>query len=193
MKPVLQLYGIVADQLGIRTKEEYEDLYAGLLEQVADEEKAKDKFDALREKDVKKYLFDQHLEKIENTRLELQKHQHPEFFENLPEKKTKSKSQAKTKKEVLKDEFNNNPLLPADKVLSNLEENIRKGAEIIKAIKTKNSAAKEGDEPPKKPRARKTAVKVESCTTVDTKPEDIVVKSASKKKGPKPITIKVDA
>ena len=69
MKPVLQVYGIVADKIGIRTSQEYQDMYNKYLEEAAgNHEKAKDKLEALKEKDVKRLLFDPHLEEIDRIR-----------------------------------------------------------------------------------------------------------------------------
>jgi DNA polymerase elongation subunit (family B) len=66
MKPVLQIYAIIADQLGLRTKEEYGAIYDTFVQDYEGNlEKAKDKLDSTKEKDVKKLLFDTHLEKIE--------------------------------------------------------------------------------------------------------------------------------
>lgn len=63
MKPVLQLYAIVADRLGLRTKEEYDEILRQLTTEHG-ESKAKDKLDQLRENDVKRYLFDPFLDRI---------------------------------------------------------------------------------------------------------------------------------
>lgn len=64
MKPLLQLYAIVADQLGIRTKEEYDALYNSFLAESGNEGKAKAKIDNVREKDIQAYLFDPFLNRI---------------------------------------------------------------------------------------------------------------------------------
>lgn len=64
MKPLLQLYAIVAEQLGIRAKEEYETLYNTFLTDTQSEAKAKAKIDNVREKDIQSYLFDPFLNRI---------------------------------------------------------------------------------------------------------------------------------
>lgn len=64
MKPILQLYGTVADELGLRQIEEYQQQYQELLLAHDNEAKAKDKYDQLRENDVKKFIFDPFLAKI---------------------------------------------------------------------------------------------------------------------------------
>jgi DNA polymerase elongation subunit (family B) len=64
MKPLLQLYGIVADELGIRTRQQYEDVYNELVSSMDNAAKAKDKYDQLRENDIKEFLFDPFLKQI---------------------------------------------------------------------------------------------------------------------------------
>lgn len=58
MKPVLQLYAIIADKIGLRTEAEYRVAHREFLDAGMDAEKAADKLMALKEKDVKQLLFD---------------------------------------------------------------------------------------------------------------------------------------
>jgi DNA polymerase delta subunit 1 len=58
MKPVLQLYAIIADKIGLRTETEYRVAHREFLDAGVDAEKAADKLMALKEKDVKQLLFD---------------------------------------------------------------------------------------------------------------------------------------
>lgn len=64
MKPVLQLYAIIADKIGLRSQAQYQQAYQELLEGGADAAKAADKLMALKEKDVKQLLFDPFLNVI---------------------------------------------------------------------------------------------------------------------------------
>ena len=69
MKPVLQVYGIVVDQLkgNNMTIEKYERLYAKILnENNGDERESKDKFISLKELDAKNILFDPILRTLTN-------------------------------------------------------------------------------------------------------------------------------
>ena len=69
MKPVLQVYSIIADKLGIRSAAEYQELYDKFFEECGgNHEKAKDKLETQKEKDVKKVLFDPHLQEIDKMR-----------------------------------------------------------------------------------------------------------------------------
>jgi DNA polymerase elongation subunit (family B) len=68
MKPVTQIYAIVADQIGIRSKDEYAAIYEEFVKMCeGNASKAKDKLEALREKDVKALLFDPYLKRIEEA------------------------------------------------------------------------------------------------------------------------------
>lgn len=63
MKPILQLYAIVADHLGIRSREEYQEIHQALVAEHG-ESKGKDKLETMKEADVKRFLFDPFLERI---------------------------------------------------------------------------------------------------------------------------------
>lgn len=66
MKPVVQIYAIIADELGLRSKNEYEQQLQTFLKDLdGNESKARAKLESLKEKDVKKLLFDPYLTKIE--------------------------------------------------------------------------------------------------------------------------------
>lgn len=70
MKPVLQVYGIVVDQLkgNNMTGEKYEKIYQRILkEHNGDEKDAKEKFTILKENDAKEILFDPILRTLTNT------------------------------------------------------------------------------------------------------------------------------
>lgn len=68
MKPVTQIYAIVADQIGLRSKDEYAAIYEEFVKMCeGNASKAKDKLEALREKDVKALLFDPYLKRIEEA------------------------------------------------------------------------------------------------------------------------------
>lgn len=75
MKPVLQLYALILEDLeGYRKgKNYYSDMYQRLLiEKNGDEKKAKDRYNDLREIDVKTLLFDPLLHKLSNKKNGLQ-------------------------------------------------------------------------------------------------------------------------
>ena len=75
MKPILQLYALILEDLeGYRKgKNYYSDMYPKLLkEKNDDEKKAKDRFNDLRETDVKTLLFDPLLNKLNNKKNGLQ-------------------------------------------------------------------------------------------------------------------------
>jgi hypothetical protein len=61
MKPVLQLYAIIADKIGLRSQNQYQLAYQEFLDSGVDKEKAADKLMTLKEKDVKQLLFDPYL------------------------------------------------------------------------------------------------------------------------------------
>lgn len=69
MKPVLQVYGIVVDQLrgNNMTFEKYEKLYQKILKECGDEKEAKEKFTILKEGDAKEILFDPILRTLTNS------------------------------------------------------------------------------------------------------------------------------
>jgi DNA polymerase delta subunit 1 len=64
MKPVLQLYAIIADKIGLRSAIQYQQAYQEFLDGGIAVEKAADKLMALKEKDVKQLLFDPFLNVI---------------------------------------------------------------------------------------------------------------------------------
>jgi DNA polymerase delta subunit 1 len=68
MKPVSQVFALAADQLGVHTNEEYEQIYQELmLKYNGNIEDVADKFEDFRMKDVKSVLFDPYLLKIEGS------------------------------------------------------------------------------------------------------------------------------
>lgn len=70
MKPVLQVYGIVADQIkGNRnSKDYYEEQVDKYMRELKDTKRTKDKISQMREDDVKKVLFDPILARLENIK-----------------------------------------------------------------------------------------------------------------------------
>lgn len=67
MKPVLQIYSIVLEQIDgyARRAHYWEEMRLSLLEKTPDKKKAQEKFEAMREKEVKALLFDPFLERMD--------------------------------------------------------------------------------------------------------------------------------